>query len=92
MAEFCLKCWNKINGTNYSKRKYIISKEVCLCEECQELTNVIVVERKFYYLYKCRFIIFPFKIIYKILWFIWRIFILPYLIYKYIKHTKNKLE
>lgn len=85
MADFCLDCWNKINGTNYTEKQYIISEELGFCEECQKITNVIVAERWSYYLYKFRFVILPFKII-------WRILILPYLIYKYIKHTKNKQD
>lgn len=90
MAEFCLRCWNKINGTDYPENKYIISKELCLCEECQEMTNVIVTERKCYYLHKFRFVILPFKIIYKIIWVCLRLLMLPYFIYKYYKHNKNK--
>ena len=31
MAEFCLDCWNELNGTNYSKRKYVVSKDLDLC-------------------------------------------------------------
>lgn len=34
MAEFCLDCWNKIMGTKDSPRKYVISREPDLCEEC----------------------------------------------------------
>ncbi len=46
MSEFCLDCWNKINRTNHPARKYIISKELDLCEECGKLTHVIVTVRK----------------------------------------------
>lgn len=28
MAEFCLECWNKINGTENPESKYVMSKEV----------------------------------------------------------------
>lgn len=49
MAEFCLDCWNKINEANDSKRKYIISKDLDLCEECGEWKNVIIAERRGYY-------------------------------------------
>lgn len=90
MAEFCLDCWNKINETNYPESKFIISKELCLCEECQKMTNVIVADRKYYYLRKFRFIILPFKIIYNVLFFISRVLISPYLIYRYLKYIKNK--
>ncbi len=45
MAEFCLDCWNKINGTNHTKCRYVLSWELDLCEECGEYKRVIVVER-----------------------------------------------
>ena len=58
MAEFCLECWNKLNGTNDNERKYIISKDLDLCEECGEWKPVIVMERKKFYLRKFRYFIF----------------------------------
>ena len=88
MAEFCLECWNKINETNDPKSKYIISKDLDLCEGCGEWTYVIVMERKYYYFRKLRFFIIPFKIICKVLYTIWRILLLPYLIYQYKKAKK----
>ncbi len=45
MAEFCLECWNKINNTHDSKRRYILSWDRELCEECGQHKRVIVVER-----------------------------------------------
>lgn len=50
MAMFCLECWNRINETEDSSQKYIISKELDLCEGCGELKQVIIAKRKFYYL------------------------------------------
>lgn len=47
MAEFCLDCWNKINGKNDPPEKYVLSKELDLCEGCGEWKNVIVAEREF---------------------------------------------
>lgn len=91
MAEYCLNCWNSINNTNDSEQKYIFSDEPDLCEGCGEWKKVIVMDRKYYYQYKFRFIIFPFKMIYKIIYLLWRIVILPYLIYKY-KKAKNLTE
>lgn len=82
MAEFCLKCLNELNGTNDVAKKYIISKDLDLCEGCGEWTKVVVMERKFYYLRKFRFILFPFKFVYIILFGLWRMLILPYLNYK----------
>ncbi|MBQ4542995.1 MAG: hypothetical protein IJA19_02365 [Clostridia bacterium] len=49
MAEFCLDCWNKINGTRYDERKYIISDDLDLCEGCGKWKHVIVKERNGYY-------------------------------------------
>lgn len=46
MAEFCLDCWNELNGTNYSKRKYVVSKDLDLCEGCGEWKHVIICQRK----------------------------------------------
>ena len=87
MADFCLECWDKINKGEEKPGKYIVSKELSLCEGCGELKKVILYEKKYYYAYKFRFIIFPFKIIYNILFFVFRLVALPYLIYKY---KKNK--
>lgn len=45
MAEFCLDCWNKINETQDSKWRYLLSIRKELCEECGELRRVIITER-----------------------------------------------
>ncbi len=42
MAEFCLDCWNKIMGTNDPAKKYLISKEPTLCEECGKWKPAII--------------------------------------------------
>ena len=42
MAEFCLDCWNKIMGSNDPPGKYILSRELDLCEECREWKPVII--------------------------------------------------
>ena len=47
MSEFCLDCWNEINGTNYSKNDYILSEDLDLCEGCNEWKNVIVSKKEF---------------------------------------------
>jgi len=46
MAEFCLECWNKLNETNDSKWRYVLSDEKDLCEECGQYKNVIIIERR----------------------------------------------
>lgn len=35
MAEFCMECWIKINGTRESKWKYVLSWRKDFCEECR---------------------------------------------------------
>lgn len=40
MADFCLKCFNKINGTNY--KRYDVIEEYGICEECASYRNVVV--------------------------------------------------
>lgn len=71
MAEFCLDCWNELNGTNDPKSKYIISKDLDFCEGCRKWKKVIVMERKYYFIRK-----------FKVLYILWRILIFPYLLYK----------
>lgn len=88
MAEFCLDCWNKLNGTNYTERKYVMTKYLDLCEGCGKNKPVIIMERNSYYLYKLRYIILPFRILYKVIYFLLRLLLLPYLILMYIK-SKN---
>ena len=51
MAEFCLDCWNKINKTEENEKKYVLSKDLDLCEGCGEWKRVIIMERKAYYMY-----------------------------------------
>ncbi len=58
MAEFCLDCWNKINGTNDPESKYLMSDEPEFCEECCEMKKVVIcykadvglVQRFYYFL------------------------------------------
>ena len=89
MAEFCLDCWNKLNERNDNEKKYILSDDLDLCEGCGGWKPVIIMTRKRYYMYKFRYIIFPFKVIFIIIYFLLRLIILPYLIYMY-KNAKNK--
>lgn len=57
MAEFCLECWNSVNETNDDKRKYILSKDLYLCEECGEWKSIIIAERKGFFLSKIKWLI-----------------------------------
>ena len=49
MAEFCLECWNQLNGTNDTKWRYVLSWEKDLCEGCGQYKRVIVMERHWSY-------------------------------------------
>ena len=86
MAKFCLECWNKINEREDSPKKYVLTKDLELCEGCGEWKKVIVAERKFYYAYKFRYFIIPFKLVFNVFRFVCRLLILPYLIFR----QKNK--
>ena len=45
MAEFCLDCWNKVNGTKDSPCRYVLSWEKDLCEGCAEYKRIIIAEK-----------------------------------------------
>lgn len=83
MAEFCVDCWNDINGISDSEDKYILSKEYCLCEGCGELKRVIVTDKKSYKRYRLKKFLYP-------LYFLWRVILIPYTIYKIKKIKKKK--
>ena len=82
MAEFCPDCWSELNETNYPKSKYKLSKQSGFCEGCGQWKQVVIAEKKDYYLYKLRFIIYPFIAVYFLAVFIIRLIFLPYLLYK----------
>ena len=82
MAEFCLDCWNKINGTKHSKRKYVLSKELDFCEGCGELKHVVIMERTGYNMHNSGYICWPLEIIFCIICFIWELLKRTYVIFK----------
>ena len=45
MAEICLECWRKLSDKREPRWKYVLSRELDLCEECGEWKRVIVRER-----------------------------------------------
>ncbi len=51
MAEFCLDCWNKLNGTHSTERDYILSDDLDLCEGCGQFRPVIEKARSFKWFY-----------------------------------------
>ena len=42
MAEFCLDCYNKLNGTNHRKSDVTLDDELDLCERCGEWKHCIL--------------------------------------------------
>ena len=42
MAEFCLDCWNELNGTHMTEDDLTLSQDLDFCEECEEMKQVIV--------------------------------------------------
>ncbi len=75
MAEFCLECWNELNGTKDSPKKFIFTKYDDLCEGCGKYKPVILIEKKYYYQRKFRFVFLFFQIV-------WHLLTLPYRLYK----------
>lgn len=45
MAEFCLDCFNKLHGTNYTKWDVVLSWGNDFCEECCQFKRTVVVIR-----------------------------------------------
>lgn len=88
MSEICFDCWKEISSQKESRYKYIISKELYLCEECGKMQHVIIMARKAYDLHKFRYFILPFKLILAMLIALCMIPFLPYLIYKQIKEKR----
>lgn len=52
MAEFCVDCWNKLNGEDEASENYVLSREMELCEGCGEWKHTIIRRRDFPFLYK----------------------------------------
>ena len=67
VANFCLDCWNKLNGTNDTQRKYVMSDGLSLCEECGEMKQVIEGYKSAYFLYRFRYVMYFFTAFFKIL-------------------------
>lgn len=88
MAEIYYSCWNRINGKHDPPKKYKMSRDIELCEECGRWTHVIISERKSYYFHKFRMFLLPFKIVWFLFYMIGQIFLCPYRIYTY-KKTKK---
>ena len=81
MSEFCLDCWNKLNKANYDAKRFVISKDLELCEGCGEWKQVIIVERKKYRTHKRYNLVYPFMYICHTVRMLWGILVLNCLIY-----------
>ena len=42
MSEICLDCLNKILKTNDAETRYVISRDLDLCEQCGQYKRVVV--------------------------------------------------
>lgn len=82
MADFCLDCWNKLNKTNGSKRKYILSEELEICEGCGEWKRVIIAKNNSYYTYELRYITLPISIIDSFIYLLRNLFVMLHSIFK----------
>ena len=52
MAEFCEECWKKINYIKDDSIRFVLSRELDLCEECGEYKRVVIDERRSNFLYR----------------------------------------
>lgn len=84
MTEYCGECYVELFGDG----DFILTKTFELCEGCGEYKHVVIAEKREYYAYKFRFFIIIFKIIYLIPYVLWRLLLIPYLIYK--EKKKNR--
>ena len=46
MAEYCPECLNKMTGRKHNKNKYVLSKDLDLCEGCGEWKRIVIKKRK----------------------------------------------
>ena len=61
MAEFCVKCWNEMNNTNYSPNSFILCND--FCENCGKYTKTIVVKKSYFYKRILRIFLIPIAIV-----------------------------
>lgn len=78
----------KLNKEENDKRKYVLSKDLDLCEGCGEFKNVVVGIKSYVTVFD--YILFPFKLVFILISFFIRLILLPYFIYKYIKENNGQ--
>lgn len=54
MAEFCLDCWNRLNGRKDTEREYVLTYGIDICERCGKYKRVILRKRYIPALYTLR--------------------------------------
>ena len=74
MSEICLKCWNKINGTEDGEGKYVLSRGLELCEDCGELKHIFITERSSSHVGKFIFVYILIAVIWSVIYFVCRLF------------------
>lgn len=89
MAFYCLECTNKYFDYAYTEKEVIFAKCLYICEGCGEVKTVVLMTKRQYWRRKLRIL----RIITIPLYVLWRLLILPYLIYKnpppFIKRHKD---
>ncbi|MDL2281199.1 hypothetical protein LJC10_05005 [Selenomonadales bacterium OttesenSCG-928-I06] len=46
MSEFCLKCFNDINGTEVCEDEVLLSEDAEFCEGCGEMERVVISSKR----------------------------------------------
>lgn len=54
MAEFCMECLNRINGTNFKEEDFIMSEALEFCEECCKFKHIVLVRKDACYFHRFR--------------------------------------
>lgn len=78
MAELCLDCLNEFTGRKEKKQKYILSKDLDLCDNCGEWKRIVVMTKRAYYERKFKFIFALLKAIHYVLLIALRLIIFPF--------------
>lgn len=78
MAFYCLDCINNLCTRNYDAKQVIFAKSLYICEGCGKYKTVVLMTKRQYWHRKLRIL----RIITLPIYVLWRLLILPYLIYK----------
>ncbi len=78
MAELCLDCLSEFTGRKEKKRKYVLSKDLDLCDNCGEWKNVVVMTKRAYYERKYKYLFSLLKGIHYVILVFLRLILLPF--------------